>query len=226
MAWTMTSAISNEEILKALVDIGGGLHREFSELRQSLQVAAKSINEQKIEEAALLARELQELSHHIDNTKREIAMLAGGAAPGPGPGILAANFELDAIVKATEDATNNIMTAAETIEAIADKLGSDAELTVEERNAQLAEIRSHVARVFEHCSFQDITGQRISKVIKTLDYIETRIENMIQIWGKQNIVQHVEEPAPIDPSDESHLLNGPQLPDQGVTQNEIDQLFQ
>lgn len=223
----MTSAIGNEEILKALVDIGGGLHREFSELRQSLQVAAKTINEQKIEEAALLARELQELSHHIDNTKREIAMLAGGtAAPGPGPGILSANFELDAIVKATEDATNNIMTAAETIEEIADKLVNNTELSVDDRNAQLSEIRANVARVFEHCSFQDITGQRISKVIKTLDYIETRIENMIQIWGKQDIEAHVEEPAPVDTTNDAHLLNGPQLADQGVTQNEIDQLFQ
>lgn len=220
----MTTEVSNEDLLKALLQIGGGLHREFTDLRDSLKVAAKTINEKKIEEAMLLARELEELSAHIFNTKKEIAMLTGGEAA-PGARIINANFELDAIVQATEDATNNIMNSAEAIQDIASKFRDDATMSDEDRAAQVAAIDDQVIKIFESCNFQDITGQRISKVIKTLDYIETRIVNMIQIWGKGD-VEEIAKDLPTDaPAGDEALLNGPQLPDHASSQSEIDKMF-
>lgn len=214
--------VSNEDVLKALVDVGSALHRDFEELKLSLGAAARSINEQKIEEAKLLARELEELSAHILNTKREIAMLAGGEAPGPR--IMTANFELDAIVKATEEATNGIMTAAEMIEGLATRIADNPDFTEDQRSALVGEINAEVIRIFEHCNFQDITGQRIHKVVRTLDYIETRIENMIEIWARTSFAD-VAAPPESKPEGDAALLNGPQLPSQGVSQNEIDELF-
>jgi len=38
-------------------------------------------------------------------------------------------------------------------------------------------------QVFESCNFQDLTGQRISKVVATLKFIETHIIKMMDIWG-------------------------------------------
>ena len=36
------------------------------------------------------------------------------------------------------------------------------------------------------CSFQDITGQRTTKVVSTLHYIEQRVNSMVGIWGAQD----------------------------------------
>ena len=38
--------------------------------------------------------------------------------------------------------------------------------------------------IFTACSFQDLTGQRTTKVINVLRYIEQRIGSMIAIWGE------------------------------------------
>lgn len=224
MNQTMSTNVSNEDILRAIHDIGGGLHREIAGFRQSLNTAAKSINEQKFEEAKLLARELEELSQHISHTKREIALMNAQAESGT---LSSTTFELDAIVQQTEDATNNIMTAAETIDDLAAAMKAE-ELTAEERAEKADALNAETIKIFEACNFQDITGQRIRKVVKMLTYIETRIDNMVRIWGEKDIQELTDEVAgevnPAEGSDES-LLNGPQLPGGGVSQSDIDNLF-
>ena len=219
----MSRPVSNEDVLRAILEIGGGLHREFDELKQVLSQNSRESDHIRLEDARLLTRELEELSRHILNTKKEIAMIRGGSSGEALPDrISSANFELDAIVKLTEDATNGIMTAAEEIDDIAGKLRA---VTSDEGALQhLEEINGKVISIYEHCNFQDITGQRISKVIKTLGYIETRIENMLHIWGEVRDAQAVETSAP-SASVESSLLNGPQLPGVAVSQSEIDDMF-
>ncbi|MFD2262692.1 protein phosphatase CheZ [Lacibacterium aquatile] len=220
----MSTNVSNEDILRAIHDIGGGLHREIAGFRQSLNTAAKSINEQKFEEAKLLARELEELSQHISHTKREIALMNAQAESGT---LSSTTFELDAIVQQTEDATNNIMNAAEAIDDLAAGMNKD-DLPAEERAEKAAAISAETIKIFEACNFQDITGQRIRKVVKMLTYIETRIDNMVRIWGERDIQALTDEVSsevnPAQGSDES-LLNGPQLPGGGVSQSDIDNLF-
>lgn len=217
----MSRPVSNEDVLRAILEIGGGLHREFDELKQVLSQNSRDSAHIKLEDARLLTRELEELSRHILNTKKEIAMIRGGDEALPDR-ISSANFELDAIVKHTEDATNGIMTAAEEIGDIAGRLRN---AIADENDIQnLEDINARVISIFEHCNFQDITGQRISKVIKTLGYIETRLENMLQIWGdgrdeKMAVAIDATEPT------EADLLNGPQLPGTAVSQSEIDDMF-
>ena len=77
--------------------------------------------------------------------------------------------------------------------------------------------------MFEACNFQDITGQRISKVVKTLQFIEERVNKMIEIWGEEGFTDVKQDQEERDA--EAALLNGPQLANQGVSQADIDKLF-
>ena len=77
--------------------------------------------------------------------------------------------------------------------------------------------------IFTACSFQDLTGQRTTKVINVLRYIEQRIGSMIAIWGEDKIAREDLPPDPVDDRPDSHLLHGPSLT--GIDQNEVDQLM-
>ena len=79
------------------------------------------------------------------------------------------------------------------------------------------------------CSFQDITGQRTTKVVNTLRYIEQRVNTMIEIWGVDRDVLSSADASTShrkmnDDHPDAHLLNGPALGD-GVDQATIDALF-
>jgi len=138
--------------------------------------------------------------------------------------VLQASNELDAIVIATENATNAILGSAEEIEKIVDQAASehgDDDLIV-----LLSEkVGAQVVNIFEACNFQDLTGQRINKVVHTLRFIEARILAMIEIWGAKAFEDlPMPDAAPaIHSSDE--LVSGPQLSGQGISQAEIDALF-
>lgn len=76
------------------------------------------------------------------------------------------------------------------------------------------------------CSFQDITGQRTTKVVNALRYLEQRVNAMIQLWADQPAgAGGRPPPGPADPRPDAHLLNGPALPGQGHSQADIDALF-
>ena len=138
-----------------------------------------------------------------------------------------ATVELDAIIRATEEATNTIMECAEEIEQIAGSLDDD-------RNQALVDTTT---RIFEACGFQDITGQRISKVVGALQEIENKIESLIDIFGgndpqareerRRRRAEQRDEAAnkPSGEIDEKELLHGPQLPENAIGQDDIDALF-
>ena len=89
------------------------------------------------------------------------------------------------------------------------------------------EILERVISIFEACNFQDLTGQRISKVMTTMKFIEQHINAMMDIWGGVDAIKaHI--PAQVDSrSDDDKLLNGPKLAgDVGhASQDDIDALF-
>jgi chemotaxis protein CheZ len=156
---------------------------------------------------------LLDMANAIARTKAEIASIrpAGGKAGK----IDAATNELDAIVETTEKATSEILTAVEHIQEIAWTLreqGSDPAVC-DRLNAQATE-------AYTACSFQDLTGQRIRRVIGVMRFLENRIDAMIQIW-RISEEDNAEETA----EDEVSLLNGPALPGEGLGQSEIDDLI-
>jgi chemotaxis regulatin CheY-phosphate phosphatase CheZ len=163
----------------------------------------------------ILRQELQEMSGYIQQTRSEIAALRPNDAGHNR--IMAATGELDAIVSATERATSDILNAAERISALAGRLrkGDGQDDVIDELEAQTTEILTA-------CSFQDITGQRTTKVVNTLRYIEKRVNTMIEIWGIEGGAPAVHF-NPDDKRPDAHLLNGPSL--DGVSQDDVDALL-
>ena len=164
--------------------------------------------------------EIENLSNFIAETKRDIAALRPDEVKDSF--LPAATDELDAIVAATADATHKIMDSAEAIEGVAATADKDAATILIDA----------VNRIFEACSFQDITGQRITKVVNALKEIEARVDGLIHAFGQEIAAIKAQEAA--DPAkseaggedpDDGTLLNGPQLKGEGNSQDDIDKLF-
>ncbi len=160
----------------------------------------------------MLLSELRSLVAYIERAKVEISDLRPKTEDGDQ--LSMASIELDAVVTATEEATETIMSAAEVVDEVSARMeGEDGE--------RLQEV---VGQIFEACSFQDITGQRISKVVKVLVHVEEHIEKLLKMFGAEETAALAESlDAAID--DDSKLLNGPQLPERAKNQAEIDALF-
>src|SRR5262249_6678046 len=130
--------------------------------------------------------------------------------------IPAAGHELDAIVKATESATNTIMACAEAV------IAADAS-NVEAFKA-LVDLK--MLEIFEACSFQDITGQRIAKVVETLQHIDARVSRFAAVMDTKDLDGYMtERERERGERKKKLLLNGPQLEGEGIAQTEVDQLF-
>jgi len=162
----------------------------------------------------ILRQELQEMSVYIQQTRSEIAALRPDDTGNNR--IMAATGELDAIVSATERATSDILNAAERIQSLAAALPKTAEIA-----PVRDEIEAQTTEILTACSFQDITGQRTTKVVNTLRYLEKRVNSMIEIWGIDGLKAMKEET--IDTRPDAHLLNGPSL--EGVSQDDVDALL-
>lgn len=219
---------SNNEVLKAL----GEIRQDIRALEHAMRgedappppshvPGFDEMVTQKQAEVSMLKTELRALAVCIEQTKQEIAALR--PADSDEDRILAVTFELDAIVEATEGATQTILEAAEKIETLTSEIASHGDDAYIKRVAE--DINETVVSMFEACNFQDITGQRITKVVKTLKYIESRVNAMIDIWGPENIAEIVPRQADEHRDDDSKLLNGPALENQGISQDEIDKLF-
>lgn len=165
--------------------------------------------------AEVLRNELLEMAASIEHARREIAALRPKDQSNNRLDI--ATNELDAIVSTTERASIEILQSAERLMEVAGRLkrlGADADL--------VSDIENEVTNIFTACSFQDLTGQRTSKVVNALRYVEQRINAMISIWS----IEGVKAPAPAGPVDtrpDAHLLGGPR--DDGVNQNDVDALM-
>lgn len=163
--------------------------------------------------APSMREELEEIANEIARMKGEIVDLR--ASDMKHNRIPEAGRELDAIVEATEGATHTIMETAEEIMA-ADT--SDPE-------AYQAFVGDKMIAIFEACAFQDITGQRISKVVRTLAFIDERVSAFVE---RLKIMEADEGSA--EETDEERrarelILHGPQHAGEGVSQNDIDAMM-
>ncbi len=176
-----------------------------------------------LSEAAKLKVELDAIYEAIAQTKREIATLHHTTGAN-GEEMSRVTNELDAVVIGTEGATESILAAAEFIDETANTLSArikpeDAELT--------GDIQEKVIQIFEACNFQDLTGQRITKVVSTLRFVEDRIIQMMDIWGGIESFKDIEVEQKALKEGDAALLNGPALESDVdvATQDDIDALF-
>ena len=168
----------------------------------------------------VLRRELQEMSGMIQQAKREIAAMKPAGSRSDNR-ILSATEELDAIVSATERATSEILTKAERLGEVCGLVGA-----LPGGEALQEELSTISMDLLVACSFQDITGQRITKVVNVLRYLETRINSMVEIWGRDafsNMPSVAADPAQTRP--DAHLLNGPQMEGVAISQTDVDRMF-
>jgi chemotaxis protein CheZ len=176
-----------------------------------------------IEQCEKLKVELDLIHDAITRTKREIAVLHGKSFDGEE--MAKVTGELGAVVGGTEEATQQILEAAEAIDNAATAL---SKVTSPDQHKLLSEeIQERVVSIFEACNFQDLTGQRINKVMTTMKFIENHITIMMDIWGGVDAIK-AHAPAIVDDRQgDDRLLNGPKLDgDEGhASQNDIDALF-
>jgi chemotaxis protein CheZ len=167
-----------------------------------------------------LAANLEALFLYVQRVRREIASL-NQAADGVNK-FETMGQQLDGIVEATSDASDIIVEAVERSGAALDRLAET--MTDDARTALLDEIADCNNRVLEACAFQDITGQRVARIVKSVTYVETRVNALIEIWGRQELDRIERLPADAQ-TDDQKLINGPQSKAQAISQDEIDKLF-
>ena len=168
------------------------------------------------EEERVLKTYLVEMFGQISSMRRELAALQGGSK-----GNFATMADtLDAIVENTETAGNAILESMEAIGASVAKLQSVNDPTAA---AVCDEIVDSTNKVFEACAFQDLTGQRITRVVKSLQFMEDHINRLVRMWGKEELARLAAELT--TKKSDPDLLEGPQRPDVAISQDDIDKLF-
>lgn len=160
------------------------------------------------QETSLLA-EVEELGRTIASAKAEIAALRVDDITQDH--IPFATDELDAIVQHTATATNAILNSCETLDAVASEVTGEP----------AARLQDATTRIYEACSFQDITGQRITKVVATLKTIEAKVAQIVRTFGGGGPL----DTETAEETTETSLLNGPQHPTVAMDQSDIDRLL-
>jgi hypothetical protein len=204
-----------EHIRRAQTGVAEEVRVLVSDLRDLWRQQADANN--LVNRVQVLRHELQDMSASISQARREIAALR--PSEDGNDRFSTASNELDAIIVSTERASSEILTSSERILELIGKLREGDDDTAD----LYSKIEAEVMEIFTACSFQDLTGQRTTKVINVLRYIEQRIGSMIAIWGEDKAPRDDLPPDPVDDRPDSHLLHGPSLT--GIDQNEVDQLM-
>lgn len=162
-----------------------------------------------------VAGEVHDLLAFIETAKADIASMQPATLVARD--LPTASDELDAIVDHTEQAASEIMDAADELSSIAE--GMEGEVG--------AQVQAVVTKIFEASTFQDITGQRITKVVKVIKFIESKLDDLAEaigdLAGEDGVV--VTRDANVEVVGDDALLNGPQLDGDGNSQDDIDALL-
>ena len=167
-------------------------------------------------EGSALESEIFSLFQYIERFREEIARI-NSSDEGAFRSI---SQQLDAIVEATEQATHGILENLEGIDAAVDDLrasGASSELC--------DRISQHTMFAMENCTFQDITGQRVTKVVRSMKFVEERVDAMVDLLGRDTIDRLSKDIPKEEKTEEEKLLEGPQLAGKAISQTDIDALF-
>lgn len=198
--------MDNSEVMAAIGALGAKLdrfltvdHTQIEKIQIDISDIAGRIKATKVEMAAL--------RHPLSNQDT----------------FLEASEQLSAVVRSTETATNTIISAVEEIEDIVNEVRS--QLPEGYQNSRLKDLNEVTLRIFEACNFQDLTGQRITKVVQALAFIEERVDGMMSVWNSKEF-----EAMPLPPSISKHddglALHGPsEEKPSSISQADIDALF-
>lgn len=179
--------------------------KAIGQLERSLQERPSVVG------AERMRLDLVDMANAISRTKSEIASIKPAEDREGKIGV--ASNELDAIVETTEKATSEILATVERIQEVA--------WTLREQGTDPAVcdvLDRQTTEAYTACSFQDLTGQRIRRIVNVMRFLEARIDAMI------DILRISERDAP-EAESEDPLRSGPAGPGAGLAQSEIDELI-
>jgi chemotaxis protein CheZ len=178
-----------------------------------------------------LYKELGELAKFINSAKKELQEVkASNIADEHLPN---ATNHLDAIVQMTEQATGRIMDECDQVtnfhNDVKERLLSadpqiDPNILMGVDDA-LNQAQTSVTHIYEACNFQDITVQRIQKVVKALQEIERQVLRMVVVFGLVENQSKLDDATKQELTEDMALLQGPQLAGQGLEQDDIDAIL-
>lgn len=138
--------------------------------------------------------------------------------------LLTASEELEALKIATAAATDEILGIAEDVLAQLEKLR--VSLPAGHDKSLLDSMEVRLGRLFEACGFQDLTGQRSTKVARLLEGLDARVGNALDLLDDVEVPDEMAlQMRDADAVGEAALLNGPQMTGEGLRQDDIDNLF-
>jgi len=143
-----------------------------------------------------LRLDIVDMAQTIEQIKSEIAN-----TDDDGVTMSNAQLELNVVLDETEEATSTI-----------------------KENSEFDKIDELVTEVYTACSFQDLTGQRLRKVVQLLAVLEQGLNNMVSLWDADELERYKKTGAAEKTDD--HLKNGPALPDTAQEQNAIDAVLE
>ncbi|HEV2541953.1 MAG TPA: protein phosphatase CheZ [Methylobacterium sp.] len=158
-----------------------------------------------------MVKELLDIADYIASLRDAIALLRANELTRDRLPMV--HEELSEVVAATAGATNSIMNTAEAILALPEGKGY--------RDA----VEAKIYDIFEACTFQDITGQRIAKVAEAMSQLEGRLARFTAAVKARDAAGIDETEADRRKRNESLLLNGPQMGGPATAQDAIDALF-
>lgn len=185
---------------------------------KTLQTLAECHDEQAIDAVHMLKAELAQIRDTIARNKRDLGQLIG---EGMDRRMVRAAGELAAAVDGMEKATVGILKSVEVVDESAKAL--TATLKDDYKRGLAQDIQDHVVKIYEACNFQDLAGQRIGNVIRTLNSLEEQITAVIARspggGGKAT--------AAVKAKPASGLLNGPKIDGDGghASQHDVDKMF-
>lgn len=161
----------------------------------------KSINEEFVYIANYISKTRDEIAKLRPNDIKEQRIPTAGA-------------ELEAVVTDTERATETIMNTAEEV----------LSLDTSDSDAYQAAVSDAMMKIIEACSFQDLTGQRVSKVVGTLNHVEKRVSDFAKSMGVHD-AEASEEETQEEKRKKELLLNGPAMGGPETDQSSVDELM-
>ena len=169
-----------------------------------------------------LHTELDNLIHYVDRLRLELANIT--RKKGDRSDFENMSDQLDALIKNTEEASYEILKSSEEILETVDKLRE--ENSEEDRNKLCDLITASATNTLQACSFQDITGQRVTKILKSVQFVEDRVNTMAEIYGESSINNLGLEISAKEVPEGEVPMEGPAMKqEEAISQDDIDALF-
>ncbi|MEM1400095.1 MAG: hypothetical protein AAGF58_09455 [Pseudomonadota bacterium] len=142
-----------------------------------------------------------------------------------GPALENIADRLQGILEATEQSCEQILHSLESVLELSKNIRAQSgnEATIAPACDALEE---HAISALESCAFQDLTSQRVSKIVRDLLHLECSVDAMTETLGREG-VEALAEKLAIKEAEEGGdvYLMGPQNEKDAIGQKDVDAVF-